>query len=161
MTEADLDRIERALGFPLPAFYRRFMAEYPRWLLDRQPPWFDPITEWDFADDPGRVIEFNRFVRAQEPGEYFEDVPWPDEYLVIGSESDQNYYLINRISGEETVYRWSHEDGQLQTVAGSLPEFRDNLCVWFEEWKRAAEQDSAFDGSQREPPSDTVSDPKA
>jgi hypothetical protein len=39
------------------------------------------------------------------------------------------------------VYRWSHEDGQLETVAGSLPEFRDNLCVWFEEWKREFERD--------------------
>jgi hypothetical protein len=28
MTEADLDSIERALGFPLPAFYRRFMVNY-------------------------------------------------------------------------------------------------------------------------------------
>ena len=142
MTDADLDSIEQALGFPLPGFYRQFMAEYPRWLLDKQPPWFNPITEWDFADNPERVIEFNRFVRAQEAGRFFDDVPWPDKYFVIGSEYDQNYYLVDRLSGEETVYRWSHEDGQLQTVAGSLPEFRDNLCVWFEEWKRDAAQES-------------------
>jgi SMI1-KNR4 cell-wall len=121
MKEADLDSIERALGFPLPAFYRRFMTDYPRWLLDKQPAWLKPITEWDFADKPERVIAFNRFVRAQEPGWFFDDIPWPDEYLVIGSEYDQNYYLVNRLSGDETVYRWSHEDGQLQTYAGSLP----------------------------------------
>jgi hypothetical protein len=60
---------------------------------------------------------------------------------VIGSEYDQNYYLVDRLSGDETVYRWSHEDGRLQTVAASLPEFRDNLCVWFEEWKKDAERD--------------------
>jgi hypothetical protein len=90
-----------------------------------------------------RVIAFNRFVRAQEPGWFFDDIPWPDEYLVIGNEYDQNYYLVNRLSGDETVYRWSHEDGQLQTVAGSLPEFRDNMCVWFEEWKREFERDNA------------------
>ena len=143
MTEADLDRIENALGFPLPAFYRRFMVRYPRWLLDKQPPWLKPITEWDFADNPDRVIEFNRFARAQEPGWFFDDIPWPDEYLIIGNEYDQNYYLVNRLSGDETVYRWSHEDGQLQTVAASLPEFRDNMCVWFEEWKREIKQDNA------------------
>jgi hypothetical protein len=142
MTNADLDRIEQALGFPLPAFYRRFMAEYPRWLQGRQPPWLNPITEWGFADNPDRVIEFNRFVRAQEPGWFFDDRRWPDEYLVIGSEYDQNYYLVDRLSGEETVYRWSHEDGELEAVARSLPEFRDNLCVWFDEWKRDSEQDS-------------------
>jgi SMI1-KNR4 cell-wall len=140
MTEADLDSIERALGFPLPAFYRRFMTDYPRWLLDKQPSWFNPITEWDFADNPEQVVEFNRIVRAQTPGCFFDDIPWPDEYLVIGNEYDQNDYLVNRFSGDETVYRWSHEDGQLEAVAGSLPEFRDNLCIWFEEWKRDAEQ---------------------
>jgi hypothetical protein len=143
MTEADLNHIEKALGFPLPAFYRRFMVNYPRWLLDRQPPWLKPVTEWDFADNPDRVIEFNRFARTQEPGWFFDDIPWPDEYLVIGNEYDQNYYLVNRLSGDETVYRWSHEDGQLQTVAGSLPEFRDNMCIWFEEWKRESERDNA------------------
>lgn len=143
MTDADLDTIERALGFPLPAFYRQFMVAYPRWLLDRQPPWFNPITEWDFADNPERVIEFNRFVRAQEPGWFFDDIRWPDEYLVIGSEYDQNYYLIDRLRGDEAVYRWSHEDGQLEAVARSLPEFRDNLCAWFEEWKRDAEPDGS------------------
>jgi len=138
MTEADLDSIESALGFPLPIFYRRFMVDYPRWLLKKQPAWYNPITEWDFADNPERVIEFNRFARAQEAGCFFDHIVWPDEYLVIGNEYDQNYYLVNRLSGEETVYRWSHEDGELQTVASSLSDFRDELCVWFEEWKREA-----------------------
>ncbi len=35
MTTTDLDRIEQALGFPLPPFYRAFIVDYPRWLLDR------------------------------------------------------------------------------------------------------------------------------
>jgi hypothetical protein len=68
MTEAELDTIEHALGFSLPAFYRRFMVAYPRWLLRNQPAWLKPSTGWNFVDDPERVIEFNRFVRAQELG---------------------------------------------------------------------------------------------
>ena len=139
MTKQDLDRIEHDLGFPLPSYYRRFMVSYPRELLEKQPAWHDPITEWDFADNPARIVEFNRFVRECEAGTFFDNVVWPDEFFVIGNESDQNYYLVNRLSGEETVYRWSHEDGMLQHVAGSLDEFRDNLCLWFEEWKRQAE----------------------
>lgn len=35
MTTAALDTIEQALGFPPPDFYRRFMANYPRWPLGR------------------------------------------------------------------------------------------------------------------------------
>jgi SMI1-KNR4 cell-wall len=136
MTEADLDTIERALGFPLPAFYRRFMLDYPRWLLDKQPESFDPVTEWEFADAPERVIEFNQFVRAQEDGWFFDGRPWPDELLVIGSEDDQNYFAINRLSGDEGVLFWSHEDGSLRRIAESLPGYRDWLVQWWADIRR-------------------------
>ncbi len=140
MTEAYLDRIESALGFPLPAFYRRFMVKYPRWLLDKQPAWFEPVTGWHFADDAERVIEFNRHVRGQERGEFVDGAPWPDKYLVIGNEGDDAaYYVVNRLGRTGAVYRWSHDEGKFRRVAASLPEFRDKLCVWFEEWKRDAE----------------------
>ena len=91
MTTAELDRIERVLGFPLPGFYRRFMADYPRWLLAKQPEGFDPVTEWEFADDPDRIIHFNRYVRSFGPGEFFDERPWPPSYFVIGSEAARHY----------------------------------------------------------------------
>src|SRR5262249_1797320 len=130
-----------ALGFPLPTFCRRFMVDYPSWLLEKQPAWFKPITEWDFANNPERVIAFNRYVRTQEPGEFFDDIPWPNEYLVIGNGADQNYYLVTRRRGVDRVSRGGQEAGQLRVVAGSLPESRDKLWVWFEEWNRATEQE--------------------
>jgi hypothetical protein len=43
----------------LPAFYRRFMRDYPRWLAETQPDWSD-VERWELADDPDRVISFNR-----------------------------------------------------------------------------------------------------
>jgi hypothetical protein len=139
MTEADLDHIERALGFPLPAFYRRFMANYPRWLLDKQPEGFDPVTEWEFADDPDRVIEFNCFVRAQEDGWFFDGRPWPDELLVVGSEDDQNYFAVDRLSGDEGVLFWSHEDGSLTRVADSLAGYTEWLARWWGDIRRDRE----------------------
>jgi len=33
MTDADLDRIESALDLKVPAFYRAYMRNYPRWLV--------------------------------------------------------------------------------------------------------------------------------
>src|SRR5262245_58911636 len=139
MTAADLDAIERALGFPLPAFYRRFMQTYPCSLLDAQPQWLKPVTEWEFADQPERVIEFNRFVRAQEDDYFFDDAPWPDEYLVIGNEADQNYFAVNRADGRETVYFWSHEDGEFHPIAESLKGYADWLLQWWDEIKRDSE----------------------
>jgi hypothetical protein len=140
MTENDLDAIERALGVPLPAFYRRFMVNYPRWLLEKQPVGFDPVTEWEFADDPERVIKFNRFVRAQEEGWFFDDGPWPDELLVIGSEADQNYFAVNLQSGDEAVQFWSHEDGSLRRIADSLTGYTEWLVRWWDDIRRDNEQ---------------------
>jgi hypothetical protein len=136
MTTNDLEAIERALGFSLPLFYKRFMLEYPRSLRERQPDWLKPVNEWEFADDPGRVIAFNRFVREQEDGYFFEGGPWPDALLVIGSEADQNYFAVNRLDGKETVYFWSHEDGELHPVAESLPGYVEWLLEWWDDIRR-------------------------
>jgi hypothetical protein len=80
MTDADLDRIESALDLKLPAFYRRYMLNYPRWLPEKQPDWSN-VTEWEFADVPDQVIHFNRYVRGFEPGEFFDDGHWPPHYV--------------------------------------------------------------------------------
>lgn len=143
MTESELDRIEEALGLTLPDHYRAFMADYPRWLLDQQPSWLRPVTEWDFADNPDRIIEFNRYVREQDEDTFFDDDVWPDEFFVIGNESNRNLYLIDRFSEGETVFRWSGDDGRVEPIADSLAEFRDKLRLWYDEWKRGAEADDA------------------
>ncbi|MBL8798436.1 MAG: SMI1/KNR4 family protein [Planctomycetia bacterium] len=140
MTEADLNRIEAALGFALPTFYRVYMRAYPRDLRARQPEWLKRVTEWEFADDPDRIIAFNRSVRAQEDGWFFDDRPWPDELLVIGSEYDQNYFAVNRRSGDEGVLFWSHEDGSLSRIAESLSGYRDWLVQWWDDIRRDNER---------------------
>lgn len=136
MTEADLDRIESALGFALPAFYREYMQAYAPDLRAQQPEWLRPVNEWEFADDPDRVIALNRSVRAQAEGYFFDDRPWPDELLVIGSEHDQNYFAIDRLSGDEGMLFWSHEDGSLSRIADSLPGYRDWLMRWWDDIRR-------------------------
>src|SRR5262245_47494252 len=139
MTTDDLDKMERALGFPLPAFYRRFMEDYPRWLSDKQPEWLGPVTKWELADDPDRVIEFNQYVRAQAPGEFVDDAPWPDEHFVIGNEADQNWFSVNRQDGSEAVYFYSHEDGEFHVIAESLQGYTEFLVRWWEDIRRDAE----------------------
>ena len=84
MTDPDLDRIEEALNLKLPLFYRKYMLSYPSWLAERQPQGSD-VAQWEFANDPEQIIRFNRYVRAAEPSEFFDDAPWPPHYFVIGS----------------------------------------------------------------------------
>ncbi len=126
MTDGDLDRIESALGLQLPAFYRRYMRAYPRWLLDEQPKWAN-VTEWELTDSPDRVIYFNQYVRQANPGVYFDDRPWPRHYFVIGSEARQNWYFLDLEEGSETVYWYHHEMGDVGEVCKTLDEFPNAL----------------------------------
>jgi len=132
MTDAELDRIESALDLKLPAFYREAMLNYPRWLVQKQPPWSD-VTYWDFADDPERVIHFNRYVRGFGPGEFFDERPWPPHYFVIGSEEEQNWYFLDLAGGSEAVYLYHHDRGEVRQLAPSLREFPDALVEWWRE----------------------------
>lgn len=116
------------------------MLDYPASLRERQPGWLKPVTEWEFADDPDRVIAFNRFVRGQEDGYFVNDGPWPDAYLVIGNKGDQNYFAVNRLDGKETVYFWSHEDGEFHPVADSLPGYVQWLLKWWDDIRRRNEE---------------------
>ena len=126
MTDADLDRIELALSLELPAFYRRFMRNYPRWLVERQPEWTD-VEKWELTDDPDRVIQFNRRVRTAAPGAFFDDRPWPPHYFVIGSEQEQNWYFLDLSEGSEAVYWFHHERGEVGEVCKSLDKFPEAL----------------------------------
>jgi hypothetical protein len=132
MTDADLVRIEAALDLTLPTFYRENMLHYPRWLAEQQPAWSN-VTYWDFADDPDRVIHFNRYVRGFGPGEFFDDEPWPPHYFVIGSEEEQNWYFLDLASGSEAVYLYHHDRGEVRPLAPSLREFPDALAEWWRE----------------------------
>ena len=131
MTNAELDRIESALGVKLPAFYRRFMLDYPRWLPEKQPDWSD-VERGELANEPNRVIHFNRYVRGFGPGEFFDDRPWPDHYFVIGSEEEQNWYFLDLEGGSEAVFLFHHEEGEVRREAESLAEFPAALVEWWE-----------------------------
>jgi hypothetical protein len=142
MTKADLDRIEAALDLKLPAFYRKAMLRYPRWLAEKQPAWSD-VARWEFANDPDRVIHFNRYVREAEPGEFFDDRPWPPHYFVIGSEAEQNWYFLDLASGSEAVYLFHHEMGDVHQEAASLAEFPDSLLRWWADVQQAGGGESS------------------
>jgi len=66
--------------------------------------------------------------------------PWPDEYLVIGSEYDQNHFAVNRLDGKEVVYLWIHEDGEFHSIAESLQGYADWLVEWWDEIRRRNEE---------------------
>jgi hypothetical protein len=126
---------------PLPEFYKRFMLAYPQSLLKAKPKGWAPITDWEFANNPDRIIEMNRYVREQEDGYFLEEGPWPDKFFVIGEEEGGagNYYAIDRHSGDETVYWFYHGDGEIAPLfTKSLDEFRDWMIEYFAQFKKVS-----------------------
>jgi hypothetical protein len=156
MNKSDFRAIERALGFHLPEFYKEFMPIYDReLLLGEQPDWLPPVTEWEFAERPERVIELNRQVRNNPPADLIGDGEWPDQYFIIGREDLQdyfvtrqpappaphgqarrgsglvcNYMVVNRMDEDETVFLRSRVDGAFHLIATSL----ESYCEWLFEW---------------------------
>ncbi len=135
MTDADLNRIASALALKLPAFYRRFMLDYPRWLSEKQPERSD-VEKWELANDPDRVIHFNRYVRGFEQGEFFDDGPWPEHYFVIGSERGQNWHFLDLATGSEVVFLFHHDEGEVRREVARLAEFPTALVAWWEDIER-------------------------
>ena len=130
MTEPDLNLIESTLGLDLPAYYRSFMLSYPTSLAEQQPEWSD-VTNWEFANCPKRVIAFNRYVRGCDVDEFFDDIKWPYNYFVIGSEQEQNWYFIDLQSDDEQVFLYHHSMGDVDVESKSLASFPDALIKWW------------------------------
>jgi hypothetical protein len=136
MTASDFENIEKALGFPLPEHYKRFMLNYPPELLQAKPADWDPITDWEFADNPRRIVQMNQYVRKQPPGHFVDDGPWPERFFVIGEEEGGNYYAIDRSGEDERVWMCHHEDGQLAPMfTQTLEEFSEWLIDYFWQFK--------------------------
>ncbi len=48
-------------------------------------------------------------------------------------EADQNYFAVNRATGKQTVFFWSHEDGKLRVIARSLGGYVKWLVRWWDD----------------------------
>jgi hypothetical protein len=60
MTDADLDRIESALTLKLPAYYRRFVLDYPRDLAEKLEEWTGRVAQ------SHRRIELHLMIRVSQ-----------------------------------------------------------------------------------------------
>src|SRR6516164_10632749 len=103
MSDADLDRIEAALGLTLPAVYRSSVSPFPVTLEAGNagtPVW----------DDAEALIDLNRRLRTEEPA-------WPEWLFAIGqSEGDPSGWAIDTRPAEAPV--WWLEQMRLGSDSG-------------------------------------------
>jgi hypothetical protein len=113
MGESDVARIETALGHPLPAEYRDFLrrhADEVRRIKESLP---FRVVLWT---DPDDIIRENREARkyadAMTIGEDGE--PWPDEFLVVGTNGGGDFWFVDRSGAKWGLWFWQHEDQEIE-----------------------------------------------
>lgn len=135
MTPAELDEIERAVGFSLPSAYRALAGRFP----------FRPVNpDWVywFYDDPNRVIE--NTIAPLEDGGYDPRSPssgWKPGFLTIGEGPAGDAYVMDTRAAGLPMHLLSHE-----TLAFEFNEWPD-LDAFVEHCLRTSD---GLESNQRE-----------
>jgi hypothetical protein len=109
VTTADVDEVEKQLGFRLPPAYRTTVLDYP-------------FPADSFADEfmlPNRaedVIALNKAGLV---------VPGIEHLFVIGSDGGEEFYLLDLDEEDPGVFAFSLETGSHRLLARSLTAYRD------------------------------------
>jgi cell wall assembly regulator SMI1 len=107
MTAGDLVSIESALGVTLPVAYRAAMLAYPLNPADAN-------SQIALHDDARAVTAFNRFLRAQFPGE------WEPGYYAVGNSPAGDPYFLDLAAGSPAVWSWDHETHEVAQEAADF-----------------------------------------
>jgi hypothetical protein len=119
MTEAEVIEVETALRVKLPAFFRNFLLNYPKDLLDFFL-WRGMGTRMLYGT-AAEMIEGNRHAReylVTEPGG--NPHPWRNEYFAIGNDGDDDEWCILLRGKDEAVYQYNSGDGGFAEMCPSL-----------------------------------------
>lgn len=123
MTEADILRVEAALGHPLPGEYRYFLRKYSEEIRRIKQALPTRAVFWTTADD---IIRGNQNVRRYADGMTVEGEPWPEWYLVIGTNGGGDYWFVDRSGAMWGIGIWWHEEAGVEEQYES---FEDYLAV--------------------------------
>jgi len=122
MTQAEMQRLEGAIGRTLPDPVRHFFLNFPTELRDREP---DPEDD-DFAltDDADALIEMNR------PGLCgLQPLDWMPDVFILGAGGCGETFWIDLTSPQGSVHRFDagEEAGASAELADSIVDFADQF----------------------------------
>jgi hypothetical protein len=127
VTETDVARIESSLGRPLPSGYRTFLllhSDEVRLIKEKLP--YRAVL-WT---DPDEIIRENQEARtyaaAMTIGE--DEKPWPEDYLVVGTNGGGDYWFIDDGS-KPGLWFWQHEAHGIEQHAASFDAYMEQLRV--------------------------------
>ncbi|WP_158265480.1 SMI1/KNR4 family protein [Blastopirellula marina] len=124
MTDADIRRIEKATGCPLPESYAQLLLNFPpelTALLKLDP----PDTRLLFTDAK-TIVHWNKFFRAPDyeyEDSYGEMRKFPPSHIVIGANQGGDFYHLNVKRKGTPVLIWEHDSGEIEKEAKDLPSY--------------------------------------
>ena len=124
MTEAEILRVEAALGYPLPGEYRYFLLRYSeevRRIKQAVPRW---AALWITAED---IIHGNQNARRYAVGMTVDDEPWPEDYMVVGTNGGGDYWFVDRSGAMWGIGIWRHEGGGVEEQYESFEDYLAEL----------------------------------
>jgi hypothetical protein len=137
MTEADLLRIEEAIGQPLSAPLRQFYLNYPQELRtlesligedDEGNLHYECAADYELSDNVENIIDMNR------PGQgYYQPLDWTPNIFILGAGGCGETFWVPLNDPNGSVYRFEAgqeaEDSDL--VADTIEDFADNLITTY------------------------------
>lgn len=125
MTEADLVKIESALGYSLPAHYRTFILQHGNEI--RRIENALPLRSVLYTD-PEEMIDANNFSRTGDVFRLGEgQLPWPENYLLVATDGGGDYWYVHRDGADPGVWFWSHESCETKRDSASLDDYLKKL----------------------------------
>ncbi|AWM37548.1 SMI1 / KNR4 family protein [Gemmata obscuriglobus] len=119
MGEAEVARIESALGHPLPGEYRDFLRRHADEVRRIKATLPQRAVLWTDAD---AIIRENLAARQRAAwmtvGE--DEEPWPASYLVVGTNGAGDYWFVDRGGAMWGVGFYQHEAHEVEERYGSF-----------------------------------------
>ena len=141
----EVDRIEAELACSLPADYRAFLIQNAAEL--KQAELLMPLYAVLWSD-PDVIVEENRSAReyatSMTIGE--EQAPWPETFIVVGTNGGGDYWFIDRDRDDSGIFLWRHE---LQDIEPYAADFRQYMLKLRSDVQACIQRLESRDGDMR------------
>ena len=150
LTAKEVRLLEKEFELVLPHGYRRLLLSPPKLLaaLVEASKRIDDPEQTPFFLEYSILADVNRRMRNPNAKGYCcfgpddDPLPWPERYLIIGSDVGGNYYCIAPTSGRSSVYLWEQGDSALNRITKDISGY---VRRSFRDWGNGAALDCEDD----------------
>ena len=126
MDEANAARIESSLGYAFPGEYRDFLVRHTEEVYRIKELLIFRAVLWTDADEIIRENENARkYADAMTIGD--DQRPWPDNFMVVGTNGGGDYWFVHRDGSARGLWFWQHEAQQIEQDHATFQDYMAEL----------------------------------